>query len=93
VPCKDNVFGSSLTASCPRLATAQWSASGPSEENPASVRETGLSKSDVSAMITAWAKNLAAVQKAMVDAGGFNQQLMYLAFSTYCPCHNLDLSS
>jgi hypothetical protein len=55
----------------------QWDAAGPTEENPASVKETGLSKEDVAEMITAWAKNLAAAQAGIVAAGGYNQQLLY----------------
>jgi hypothetical protein len=54
----------------------KWLASGPTEENPDAVTDTGLTKSGVAEMITAWSKNMAAAQAAMVGAGGFNQQLM-----------------
>jgi hypothetical protein len=54
----------------------RWSARGPSEENRSAVSQCGMSAADVAAMTTAWSANMAAAQTAIINAGGFNEQLM-----------------
>ena len=53
-----------------------WSSTGPSEENKSAVSQCGMSTAEVAAMTSAWADNMAAVQAAIIKAGGFNEQLM-----------------
>ncbi len=59
------------------MADDTWSPKGPSEENTTAVSQCGMSTADVTAMTSAWADNMAAVQTAIIKAGGFNEQLMH----------------
>ena len=52
-----------------------WSASGPSEIDPHANNDTGLSPGDVQDMITAWSRNMVAVQEKVISAGAMNWQL------------------
>ena len=54
-----------------------WSAHGPSEENHSAVAQCGLSPAEVAHISTAWSDNMAAAQRAIISAGGFNEQLMH----------------
>jgi len=53
-----------------------WSANGPSEEDPKCIEEIGLSKQDISDMTVAWQTTTNAVYSALISAKSFAWQLI-----------------